>query len=83
MFNLANAIARVESKIIDTEMAKEKTDSEGRKYIGMYFKCCNVYTRIYKSRLGDRYVGFCPKCGAKVQLMIGAGGVNDRFFIAK
>lgn len=62
---------------------KEKTDSEGRKYVGIYFKCCHVYSRVYKSRLGDRYVGYCPKCGARVKLMVGPGGVDDRFFIAQ
>ena len=62
---------------------KGAAGSEGRSYVGIYFKCCRVYSRVYKSRLGDRYVGFCPKCGAKVQLMIDSGGVDDRFFVAK
>ena len=62
---------------------KDKTDSEGRTYVGIYFKCCHVYSRVYKSKAGDRYVGFCPKCGGKVQLSIGPDGVTDRFFVAK
>ena len=62
---------------------KDKTDSEGRKYVGIYFKCCHVYCRVYKSKAGDRYAGFCPKCGGKVQLLVGPDGVSDRFFVAK
>jgi hypothetical protein len=64
-------------------VTKDETGSGERKYIGIYFKCCHVYSRVYKSKLGDRYVGFCPKCGAKVQLMIGSDGVDDRFFVAR
>ncbi len=43
---------------------KDKTDSEGRKYVGIYFKCCHVYSRVYKSKAGDRYAGFgASYCG--------------------
>ncbi len=62
---------------------KDASRSKGREYVGIYFSCCNVYSRVYKSRSGDRYTGYCPKCGAKVQLLIGPDGVDDRFFIAK
>jgi hypothetical protein len=62
---------------------KDRIDSEGRKYVGIYFKCCHVYSRVYKSKAGDRYAGFCPKCGGKVQLLVGPDGVSNRFFVAK
>jgi hypothetical protein len=58
-------------------------ESKGRKFVGVLFECCNVYTRIYKSRLGDRYVGHCPKCGRRAKLIIGEGGTDERFFVAK
>ena len=49
----------------------------------MTFKCCNVYTRIYINRDRTAYVGFCPKCTAKVEVKIGPGGTDARFFTAE
>jgi hypothetical protein len=64
-------------------LSEDKSQATGRKYVGIYFECCRVYTRIYRSRLGDRYVGYCPKCGRRVNLKIGSDGTDDRFFVAK
>ena len=64
-------------------MAGKDGQRQKRDFVGIHFTCCNVYTRIYKSKQGDRYVGFCPKCGRKVKLAVGADGVNDRFFTAR
>jgi hypothetical protein len=64
-------------------MTKDDTDLRGREFVGIHFKCCNVYSRVYKSRTGDKYVGFCPRCGGKVQLIVGPDGIDDRFFVAR
>ena len=56
--------------------------AEKRKYLGILFECCNVYTRIYKNKAGTHYVGYCPKCLKKVRLKIGKGGTEQRFFRA-
>lgn len=53
-----------------------------RPYIGIMFRCCNVYTRIYKNRRGDAYVGWCPKCGGRIDVRIAPYGSEERFFIA-
>ena len=37
----------------------------------------------FEFKEGDKYVGFCPKCGARVQLLVCPDGVDDRFFVAK
>lgn len=52
----------------------------GRRWLGVWFTCCNVYGRIPRNAEGTMYVGFCPRCGARVQALIGEGGTSRRFF---
>ena len=54
-----------------------------RKYIGVMFKCCSIYTRIYINKAGTAYVGRCPKCTAKITLKVGARGKDSRFWAAQ
>jgi len=53
-----------------------------RPYIGMLFKCCNVYTRVYLNKGGTAYTGFCPKCAKKSVVKVGSGGKKIRFWTA-
>jgi len=64
-------------------MSQKKPERAPRPYIGMTFKCCNVYTRIYLNRAGTAYVGFCPKCAAKAEIKISPTGTDARFFTAE
>lgn len=61
----------------------EKEQNEEKKYLGIMFECCNVYARIYKNKEGTAYVGRCPKCMRSVNVKIGDGGTNTRFFRAQ
>lgn len=54
-----------------------------RKFLGIYFECCNVYGRIYKNSTGTSYEGRCPKCLRRVSVPVGEGGTNQRFFKAR
>jgi len=58
-------------------------EKEKRPYLGVFFKCCHVYTRIYLNAAGTAYVGFCPKCGRKLQINVRKGGSKSRFWTAE
>lgn len=56
--------------------------STERRFVGVHFTCCEIYTRVYINRDGTAYEGHCPKCARKVRLRIGPGGTDARFFTA-
>ncbi|MFC1855625.1 hypothetical protein ACFL2A_03685 [Thermodesulfobacteriota bacterium] len=58
----------------------EENSINKRKYIGIMFEECNVYSRIYLNKEGTAYAGFCPKCGRKVVIKVGKNGTDSRFF---
>ena len=35
---------------------------EKREFIGIVFKCCKVYSRVYLNKEKTAYVGVCPRC---------------------
>lgn len=51
-----------------------------KKWLGVWFTCCHTYGRMTRDEAGQRYVGFCPKCRAKVNATVGEGGTSRRFF---
>ncbi|MHC4660415.1 MAG: hypothetical protein ACYS8W_01880 [Planctomycetota bacterium] len=67
-------------------MSKQKGGDAGaekdRPFIGIFFECCNIYGRIYINRNQTAYVGWCPRCAAKIEIPIDPHGVDDRFFRA-
>jgi hypothetical protein len=55
----------------------------GRPWLAVQWKCCSVYSRIYRNKAGSLYEGRCPKCCRSVSVRVGPGGTSNRFFEAQ
>ncbi len=68
---------------LDVTIGDEPAESTGRRrWLGIQFECCGVYTRVYRNPEGTAYTGCCPRCGGWVRVPIGPDGTNARFFRA-
>jgi len=54
-----------------------------RKFLSVYYRCCNTYGRMYRNAAGTEYEGRCPRCGTRVSARIGAEGTSRRTFEAR
>jgi hypothetical protein len=66
-----------------SEVPSSRGVGAGRSWLGVYFQCCHVYGRMYRSADGGRYLGRCPKCLSEVGAKVGPGGTAQRIFIAE
>lgn len=52
-----------------------------RPFLGILFRCCAVYGRIYRTQAGDAYHGRCPRCLRPIRVKVDPdGGIDARFF---
>lgn len=61
---------------------KNAPKGKNKPFIGMTFKCCNVYSRIYLNSKATSFTGFCPKCRAMTEIKVSPMGSNTKFFTA-
>jgi hypothetical protein len=55
-----------------------------KKFLGVRFECCGVYTRAYQNRQGTAYIARCPRCAQQVTIGIDAQkGTDARFFVVR
>ena len=66
----------------DFDKTGAKHSADQRRFVGVHFVCCDVYSRVYINRDETAYEGNCPKCAKRVRLQIGPGGTDARFFTA-
>ena len=64
------------------DAARSSADQKSKRFVGVHFACCHVYTRVYINRSETAYTGFCPRCGKRIRLRIGPEGTDHRFFTA-
>ncbi len=65
------------------QQQKQGSRTQKRPYLSIYWKCCHVFSRIYKDKNQIKYEGFCPNCRAYLTVPIGSEGVSQRTFIAE
>jgi hypothetical protein len=61
-------------------LKQNKSKRKKREFVGVIYKCCNVYSRIYINKKRTAFVGWCPKCGARMEFIISPKGSKSKFF---
>jgi hypothetical protein len=61
-------------------MVPESSPKPSRPFLGVHFKCCNVYYRIYLNKELTAFVGACPRCGRSVRILVAKDAPDARFF---
>jgi hypothetical protein len=80
----AITFAREKRRTVEKMERDPEPREEGRRpYIGIYFRCCQVYQRIYRKPDKDRYASFCPKCLRPVTVRVSPDGCANRLFEAE
>ena len=54
----------------------------GRPWLAVRWRCCEVYSRVYRNPEATAYEGRCPTCGRPLSIKVGPGGTDCRFFDA-
>lgn len=58
---------------------------KARPWLGMHWKCCHVYSRVYLNHAETHFAGNCPRCGApaRIRAVRGGGGSDAQFWTAE
>ena len=59
---------------------KKQSQHKSRLFLGIVFKCCNIYSRIHLNKKRTAFVGWCPKCAKPARVRVSPTGSKSRFF---
>jgi hypothetical protein len=65
-----------------TEQIEVDGSFRGRPWLAVHWRCCGVYSRVYRNRQGTAYRGHCPRCAKPIRVKVSPSGTRDRFFEA-
>jgi hypothetical protein len=51
-----------------------------RPFVGVYFQCCGVYSRIHLNTAETAFSGHCPRCCRRIEFPISETGSHEQFF---
>lgn len=71
-----------EHGVMTTTNAAKHAPRAGRPWLAVYWRCCTVYSRVYRNVRADAYDGRCPRCGKSIHIGVGPEGTGARFFQA-
>lgn len=56
----------------------------GRPWLAIRWRCCEVYSRVYRNAAGTAYEARCPRCGRDITVAVDPrSGTRARFFEAR
>jgi hypothetical protein len=61
-------------------VGREATNLKPGKYLSLWFRCSNTYSRAYPNPDQTEYCGRCTRSGKTIAFPIGASGTNRRMF---
>ena len=64
-------------------MKSRRSKGAQRPYLGVHYRCCNLYARAYLDATREAFVGTCPKCGRSIRMRVSPGGSSERFWSAQ
>ena len=56
-------VAQVPAQPPPAADAARSAGLRGRPWLAVHWRCCHVYSRVYRNATGTAYHGRCPKCG--------------------
>lgn len=75
--------ATAPSQPADPSETAQGQSMRGRPWLAIQWRCCSVYSRIYRNAAGTAYDGRCPRCAKSLHVAVGHGGTSSRFFEAR
>lgn len=53
-----------------------------RPWLAIHWRCCHVYSRVYRQKNASHYLAQCPCCGRSATIQVAPHGVSTRFLEA-